>query len=434
MTLITEVLLWAPYAPLAAAGAAAVHYRNKWRAANDQAEQRLAARDEEARYFATSTLPALVYALQNNTPAPPGRLLHPELANTETADAYASIHDQVRDLLDEAARRAEASTRAAVQSAVRSVQALLYEQQGAITCLLDAVHDEKTLALVQPIDHTGSQLARRLQILGVLTGMWPGRQRQDVPLLDAVRGGMSRIRDYSRVLVPPPTRFYVSSRFVEPVVLALAELLDNAARHSPPQTPVEVTFVEGQQGVSIEIHDAGSGMPAEVRQEAARRLSGQVPVRLTELRNPPSFGHLGVGALASKYGFRVHIDEEHSRHGGVRAVLYLPHTLLTTPPARSEQPAVPAPRTAPSRPLDASLIATAGEYEIAPDGLPLRGSRTTARHPGGRPAPRPLAASEPPPPGSGRNLAAFVQATRAAQAADPQVSSTPSPTSEESPR
>ncbi|WP_181803679.1 ATP-binding protein [Streptomyces shenzhenensis] len=144
--------------------------------------------------------------------------------------------------------------------------------------------------------------------------------------------------------VPRESAHHVAGRYVEPVVLAMAELLDNAARHSAPTTPVEVSFLETHHGVSVQIHDAGPGMRPEAREEAARRLSGKHPVRLTELRTPPSFGHLGVGALAARYGFRVSVDEEHSVHGGVRAVLYLPRELLAAPP-----PATSSERPAPQR-------------------------------------------------------------------------------------
>ncbi|MDH6604531.1 hypothetical protein M2164_000166 [Streptomyces sp. SAI-208] len=436
MSLIHDVLLWTPYVPLAAASGAALHFRARRRAADAraaEANRRVAAWEEEACYFAESRLPALVYALQNGTPANFSGLRHPNLANTRAAAAYEIVLQQVSALLDEASQRAEDSTRSAVRACVRSVQALVYEQQGAITRLLDEEDDERVLAKVLPIDHAGNQLARRLAVLGVIAGTWPGRQRDDVPLIDAIRGAMSRIRDHQRVRPPRVSGLYLAGRYVEPIVLALAELLDNAARHSPPSTPVEVRLVEGLQGVSVEIHDAGAGMSFEAAQEAKRRLSGDT-FRLTELRNPPSFGYLGVGALASRYGFRVHLDEDHSVHGGVRAVVFLPRVLLAEAPAPTEPKTAPAQQTAPrttARQNDPRAAAAASAYEIASDGLAVRGPR---RHAEEAPAPRRhLAGAEPPPAGSGQGLAAFVHNTRGAHAAAPQ-SSDPSPTSEESPR
>ncbi len=418
--LIQDALLWAPTGGVIAAGALVLRYRAKaaehrghvatLEAQATAAERLAAARDEEARHLADFRLPALVYALQHGTGelASAGGPLHPQLAGTVAGRAYQSVLQQVSALTAQAADNAEGVARSAVQAVTRSIQALVYEQQTAITHLLETQHDENLLALVQPVDHAASQLARRLQILGVLSGMWPGRQRDDVPLLDAVRGGVSRIRDFHRVQVPKESAHYVAGRYAEPVVLAMAELLDNAARHSAPSTPVEVGFLDTHRGVSIQIHDAGPGMRPEAREEAARRLSGQHPVRLTELRTPPSFGHLGVGALAAQYGFRVSVDEEHSVHGGVRAVLYLPRELLAAPPpAESPEPTV-AQHTA--------LAAEASpaehrpqDYPVAADGLPVR-RRTTASRSS---ITRPLA--EPPSPEAGQALAAFVRGTQSAR-------------------
>ncbi|MFE9601466.1 ATP-binding protein [Streptomyces hokutonensis] len=406
-SLIQDVLLCVPSAGFLAASAVAVRYRG----AQASALRQVAARDEEARHLAGTRLPALVYASQNgtgNSASPTGTTLHQQLAKTETGVAYRSVLEQVDAALKAAETRAEASSRAAVQATTSSLQPLVYEIQTAITHLLATQHDEEILARLQPLDHSASQLARRLQILAVITGKWPGRQRDDVPMLDAVRGGVSRIRDYLRVKVPREFPYYLGSRFVEPLVLALAELLDNAARHSAPRTPVEVSFVDAHQGISIEIHDAGSGMTAEVREEAARRLSGQHPVQLTKLHTPPAFGHLGVGALARQYGFSVHLDQAHSVHGGTRAVVFVPRTMLAASPAETPAPGTSQPTHAASPAVGHSQPVTNRGYQVTPDGLAARGPRRGGpRHR----APE-LAAPEPPPPGSGRGFAAFAQGTQ----------------------
>ncbi|WP_406129747.1 ATP-binding protein [Streptomyces sp. NBC_00989] len=405
-SLIQDVLLCVPSAGFVAASAVAVRYRG----AQANALRQVAALDEEARHLANTRLPALVYTSQNgtgNSASPTGATLHQQLARTETGLAYRSILDQVDAALKAAETRAEASSRAAVQATTSSLQPLVYDIQTAITQLLATEHDATMLARLQPLDHLASQLARRLQILAVITGKWPGRQRDDVPLLDAVRGGVSRIRDYLRVRVPREFPYYVSSRYVEPVVLAVAELLDNAARHSAPRTPVEVTFVDAHQGISIEIHDAGSGMTAEVRAEAARRLSGQHPVQLTKLRTPPAFGHLGVGALARQYGFTVRLDQEHSVHGGIRAVVFVPRTMLAAPPAGDAGPVQERLAHTASAAAD-STRADGHGYQVTGDGLalrppPSRGPRHRAQQ---------LTPPEPPPADSGRALAAFAQGTQ----------------------
>lgn len=418
--LITDALPWVSTGGMVAAAAVAVRYRN--RAAQQRAradtleeraltsERRVRAREDEAQHLAAARLPVLVEALRLGTQDQfeDQGLQHTTLKGSKADQAYRSVLQQVIDLSTHVSEHAEGVARASVQAVTRSVQALVYEQQAAITHLLETEHDEKLLELVQPVDHASSQLTRRLQVLGVLTGMWPGRQRDDAPLLEVVRGGVSRIRDYHRIQVPKDSGHYVAGRYVEPVVLALAELLDNAARHSPPSTPVEVSLLEAHRGISIQIHDAGPGMSPEAREEASRRLSGKHAHRLTELRTPPSFGHVGVGVLAAQYGFRASIDEEYSVHGGVRAVLHLPRELLAAPPAATDprdepEPVEPAPTSA-----EPTVVSEPSEYPVAADGLPVR-RRQGPRRQGPRPA-----TAQAPSASDSQALAAFVRGSRTA--------------------
>ncbi|GGZ95068.1 hypothetical protein GCM10010371_63700 [Streptomyces subrutilus] len=423
-TLIQDAaLLAAPAAGIVATGAtgAALHYRRRaaqrlgfLRSAQERArdaEQRAAAMDEEAVHLAHSRLPALLAALGQEAGAGhrDGGVLHSRLAGSRGATAFQTVLDQVSGWAREEAERAEGASRAAVQAVVRSLQSLIYEQQVAITVLLESQHEEKVLELANPIDHAGSQLARRAQVVGVLTGMWPGRQREDAPLVDAVRGGVSRIRDYRRVRITGEPTQYVLGRFVEPVVLAAAELLDNATRYSEPGTMVEVWYVDAHHGISIVIEDAGIGLTPENRERAARLLSGQVPVRITELRTPPQFGFLAVGALAARYGFCASVEQQ-SAHGGVRAVLHLPRALLSGVP--SQAPAAAGYQVPAGGPADGAAgdgPAAGGPYPVAADGLPVRrrgqGPRFTPSAPAAAPAPG----------GAGRSVAAFVRGTHFAR-------------------
>ncbi|WP_103528090.1 ATP-binding protein, partial [Streptomyces sp. SM12] len=313
-------------------------------AALRQAEARITARDEEMVHFVETRLRRLA---ETGTPGP---ALHPRLADTDFARAQEKALREVTSIAEQSGRRAERQiteraesvAQASVRAVTQSLQALVAEQQIAITAMLEGHHSDKVLADLIPIDHACSQLSRRAQIVSVLTGSWPGRQRDDSQLLEVVRGGVSRIRDYRRVRVTGEPTEYVTSRVVEPVVLAVAELLDNAARHSAPGTEVEVGFVTAHNGISIVIDDAGIGLTPEERDRAGRLLTGQEPVRLTEMRNPPRFGFAGVGMLASRYGLRVQVGQE-SVHGGVRAVLHIPRELLAAPPAPARPVSYPMP-------------------------------------------------------------------------------------------
>ncbi|MFI1408911.1 ATP-binding protein [Streptomyces sp. NPDC020707] len=380
-------------------------------------EREVLAREAEAIHLAESRLPAVIHAVLTGAfqEFPTTNLAYAELADTRTSQAYANVLHQVWQLAEWSSNRAEDTARATVKSVTKSLQSLFYEQQAAITGLLDLQHDERTLEKAQKVDHTASQLTRRLQILGTLTGTWPGRGRDAAALLDVVRGAVSRIRDHERVQVPQQSAHYVAERFVEPLVLAVAELLDNAARHSAPSTPVEVSILETHNGISIQIHDAGAGMSPDVRREAALRLSGQRPARLIELGAIPEFGHLGVGVLAGRYGFRASVDEGHSVHGGVRAVIFVPRDLLAPPPPPEEQGAgTPQPSYGQAHQSTQVVtdVSAQQRYEIAPeDGLPTRRKSTSGvtrvRHQAVTPG------SD-----ASQSLAAFAQGTDSARALD----------------
>lgn len=270
--------------------------------------------------------------------------------------------------------RAEQSARAALKGAVRSLQGLANEQQLSISDMQDRHDDPDVLRDLLEIDHANSQFGRRAQAIAVLCGSWPGRQRRVSPLSDVVRGAKSRIRDYRRVQIRTQLDLAVVSRAVEPVVLAVAELLDNAARHSQPNTTVEVNLQPAHNGACIVIDDAGVGMEGREVLRAAQLLSGQQTVDVTRLGDPPQFGFAVIGVLAARYGFSVSVDTR-SPYGGVRAVVFLPSALLTQPEPDTEPASLPATlpesavTTAPASPVRPA--APAAPEDAAPAPRPL---------------------------------------------------------------
>ncbi|MER6617527.1 ATP-binding protein [Streptomyces xantholiticus] len=288
-------------------------------------EAGLLAREEEARHLAEVRLPALGQASRGTAPVPGP--LDAELAGTPYGKSLQRIVEQFTGAAEAAQLRADKSAKATLKSAMRALQALANEQQLSISDMQDRHDDPDVLQNLLEIDHANSQFGRRAQAIAVLCGSWPGRQRAASPLLDVVRGATSRIRDYRRVKLHSQVDMDVQSRAVEPVVLAVAELLDNAARHSRPNTTVEVGIRPAHHGVSIIVDDAGVGMEARETEEAARRLSGREDIDINRLGDSPQFGFAVIGVLAARYGFSVSVDSQ-SPYGGVRAVLFLPNALL----------------------------------------------------------------------------------------------------------
>ncbi|MCU4750251.1 ATP-binding protein [Streptomyces sp. G-5] len=349
--------------------------------------------------------------------------------------AVAAIELHIRWMAAEGEARAEDAARGVVAVLARSVGALVGEQQRTAAEMLERHEDPKVVDDVMTIDHGAAQLGRRAQVLGVLAGTWPGVQREPAAVLDVVRGGAGRIRDYQRVrFVGEAPLLAVSARVVEPLALALAELLDNAARHSQPSSTVDVTLRATQTGVAITIDDAGMGLTSEDSAIAARLLApatqGAEPdsrVRLTELRNPPRLGWAAVGVIAARYGFTASVAQD-SPYGGVRAVVHIPQALLVAVEEQQERPvlvplAPPAGRTGAGRDTAADGSGGGGGLSV----LPRR--RRSAPQPGRAPGTGRSAGVGP---GAAASLGAFVRGTRRGQQHGIETGSTNNDGTEES--
>ncbi|MFE1935127.1 ATP-binding protein [Streptomyces sp. NPDC059474] len=293
---------------------------------NATLEDSLRSRDEEVQHLVDVRLPSIADVLSQPGPLP--GLRDEKLAGTAFAQSLHAVMEQFTRAVDKAQTRADASAKAALKASMRAVQGLANEQQVSISEMQERHDNPDVLRDLLEIDHANAQFGRRAQAIAVLCGSWPGRQRLASSLTDVVRGSKSRIRDYQRVQVHALIDVAVVSRSVEPVVLAVAELLDNAARHSQPNTSVEVSLQPVHNGACIVIDDAGVGMDGLEVQRAAALLSGQRAVDVSRLGDPPQFGFAVVGLLAARYGFSVSVDTR-SPYGGVRAVLFLPSELLT---------------------------------------------------------------------------------------------------------
>jgi hypothetical protein len=395
-------------------------------------ESAVEARDTTLRDLVEARLP-LYEARQTPPPAP----RHPVLEGTSFALSLHLVEERFAGTVSRAQTRADQSAKSALKGAMRALQGLANEQQLSISEMQERHDHPEVLHDLLQIDHTNAQFGRRAQAIAVLCGSWPGRQRAASPLLDVARGATPRIRDYRRVRVHAQMDIAVVSRAVEPVVLAVAELLDNAARHSQPNTFVEVSIQPAHNGACVVIDDAGVGMDEQEVAHAVRLLDGQSGVDVNRLGDPPQFGFAVVGVLAERYGFRVSVDTR-SPYGGVRAVVFLPSALLTAvePDApvayrQSAEPPAAAPRhrapAAPAAPHDAPQ----GTDVIGstPAGLPKRRRREPTAGTAAAAAPQQGAAApeQPAPgtePGTARSvhetasrMGAFARGTRSGRAA-----------------
>ncbi|UWE08070.1 ATP-binding protein [Actinacidiphila bryophytorum] len=361
----TAVAMWVRQA------AAAARLRKRLAAAEQEVRSREAdirVREAEVAHLVDVRLPAVELGGRR----PRQGLRDERLAGTAYGERMDLVVNRFVGAVEKARVRADQSAKATLKAAMRSVQALANEQQLSISDMQDRHDSPYVLQDLMEIDHANSQFGRRAQAIAVLCGSWPGRQRAASPLIDVLRGAKSRIRDYQRVEIGPGPDVDVVSRAVEPVVLAVAELLDNATRHSQPNTSVEVTLRPAHNGTTIVIDDAGVGMDELEVSLAVERLGGGEDLDINRLGDPPQFGFAVIGVLAARYGFSVSVDTR-SPYGGVRAVLFLPKALLVTAgtaaapvAARAAHHRAPAPGELPVR-APAGLRQAAEQPTAAPD-------------------------------------------------------------------
>ncbi|WP_367319729.1 ATP-binding protein [Streptomyces sp. HUAS ZL42] len=352
------------------------------------------------------------------------RALRQEIAGLRTH--YSELENHYSQSVEAAQERAEEATKTVLKSAMRTLQGLAAEQQLIVSQLQNKYGESVILQDLLEIDHTNSQFGRRAQSIAVLCDGWLGRQRDVASVYDVVRSAQGRVRHYRRVEILSQVDFGITSRAVEPVALALAELLDNATSYSSPDTVVEINIRTVPKGICIVVDDAGVGMNDEERARAERLLASERVSGVSALGNPPQFGFAVIGVLCERFGFEVSVDSS-SPYGGVRAVLLLPHELLTgMPEKRVQAPAVPA--AAVADPSGPEPTVTGGSTTV--DGLPKRRrKRPMAVVPGSAPTvPTPIRSGAE----TAAIMGAFQRGTQSGRATRPDVADQTSGTREAS--
>ncbi|MFG2697808.1 sensor histidine kinase [Kitasatospora sp. NPDC048407] len=258
----------------------------------------------------------------------------------ELADRQAGVETALRE------QEMNAATRRAFLSVARRILVMAHDQQAGLD-EMERTHDDPVLleGLLRA-DHAAAQQARLAQTLAVLCGSRAGRHwPEPVSLEDVVRGAQSRILPFQRVVVHSRVDTAVLGAAAEALIHAVAELLDNATRYSPPSSQVYVTLMPVHNGAVIEIDDCGVGMTEVTVAKAGAALSGGGSLEVSRIGEVPQLGLAAVGRLAEQYGFRVTINSAPSPYGGVRVVVLLPSALLTDP---LSVPASSIPRTEPA--------------------------------------------------------------------------------------
>ncbi|MET9613409.1 sensor histidine kinase [Kitasatospora indigofera] len=317
-------------------GRALVTLRRQYAEQEGELRRRLARQEAETVRLAKVALPEAVARLQRGEfteDVLKAYESHDGVTGPEFQAARQAVLRTVLEAVDNEEGMRESAQRAFVNIA-RRVQAIVHRQAQDLREMEDRHgNDPAVFDDLLRLDHGNALVGRLADSIAVLGGARPGRQwSRSVPLYSVLRGGMSRILDYQRVELHPVSEVAVVGPAVEPLIHAVAELLDNATRYSPPHTNVHLTAVEVQTGIAIEIEDGGLSLTEEGRARAERMLmEAQAGIDLNDLGETPRLGLAVVGRLAQAYGFQVSLRP--SAYGGVRAVLIVPQELITTAPA-----------------------------------------------------------------------------------------------------
>ncbi|MFD0787891.1 ATP-binding protein, partial [Micromonospora azadirachtae] len=155
----------------------------------------------------------------------------------------------------------------------RRSQSLVHRQLALLDRMERGTEDPDELAELFQVDHLATRLRRHAEDLVILAGAAPGRGwRNPVAVVDLVRGAISEVEAYDRVVIVDVQRAGVLGRAVGDVIHLLAELVENATAFSPPATRVSVNGQRVANGYALEVTDRGLGMSDAALAEAKRRL------------------------------------------------------------------------------------------------------------------------------------------------------------------
>ncbi|MEW2375883.1 nitrate- and nitrite sensing domain-containing protein [Micromonospora sp. NPDC047812] len=222
----------------------------------------------------------------------------------------------------------------------RRTQNLVGRQIALIDRLERQETDPGRLEHLYRLDHISSRLRRNAGSLVVLSGSAGADPHvAPVPLGDVVRLALGEIEDYTRVDVQVPPGVSVAPGTVGDLVLALAELMENATVFSPPHTRVTVGGEPTGSGARLTVVDRGIGMAPERLAEENARLTRRERL---DLAPTEVLGLFVVGRLARRHGWEVRLTP--TAGGGVTAHLDVPETSLVV--HRAERAGVTVARAA----------------------------------------------------------------------------------------
>jgi signal transduction histidine kinase len=202
----------------------------------------------------------------------------------------------------------------------------LVGQQLAVVDELE--RDEQNVLLLgrlYRLDHLSTRLRRNAENLLVVAGArTEARVKGPTPLATILRAALTEIEEYQRIRFGDICSVTIDAAPASDLVLVFAELLENAAVFSPPESSVEVraeVIPHGECRVSIVDH--GIGMTQQRMIQENRRL---VERERLDIAPTSVLGLFVVGRLSKRHGLVVELAP--TRGGGTTAYVLIPSGLF----------------------------------------------------------------------------------------------------------
>ncbi len=245
----------------------------------------------------------------------------------QLARAIDDIHSQAVRLASEHGVRLQIGDM--FETLSRRSRSLVEEQLALIETLELDEEDPVRLDHLFRLDHLATRMRRNGDNLLVLADTVE-RHRMSAPvaLPDMLRAAMSEVEEYRRVQVGHLADVTIAGSAAGDIGHLIAELLDNALRYSPPESPVLVTVGRAvDAGLLVEVADRGLGMPTDEMSTANERLAlgGEVTSETAK-----RMGLFVVGRLARRHEatVRLRTTAALTDRPGVTASVHLPGTLI----------------------------------------------------------------------------------------------------------
>ncbi len=258
----------------------------------------LAALRESALDLANRRLPAVMARLREgedvdlsaDAPAVPAR--SDEIG--QVGQAFATVQKTAVE-----AAAGEARLRRGINDIFRNLarrsQSLLHRQLSLLDAMERRAAEPEELADLFRIDHLTTRMRRHAESL----------------------------EDYTRIKVTTTTRAALAGPAVGDIIHMIAELAENAAIFSPPNTPVVIGGDIVGRGFAVEIEDRGLGLSEEKRAEINAQLAD--PPQF-DLSGSDQLGLFVAGQLAKRHDVRISLRS--SPYGGTTAIVLLPINLV----------------------------------------------------------------------------------------------------------